>query len=143
MIRHTINFSTRNPQYVRTMKIEETGKGQYTYTLINGRGEERVVWLATRGDIHNIIVIVRSTVEVESKSELTRETEKAQKMADLYGLSYGVYKRQNGSFIAFPHSEYPYLLGKGEWVAICHTTQPVTGAERLKEEVDRFLLIWG
>ena len=71
-----------------------------------------------------------------------KELQTAQLCADLYGMTYGVYERENGSLIAFPLGDTD-LLGPGKWVAICESRSPLIGAARLKEEVDRFLLTWG
>jgi hypothetical protein len=118
----------------------------------NTYGEDYVVVLRANGE-HGVdnarvtnpamaVTRVVPTVEVYRPSPLAAEILRAQELADLYGLTYGVYSRGDGRYLAFPQGDTT-MLGDVWEVGSCISQSPIQGKERLEEEVSRFLMTWG
>lgn len=70
-----------------------------------------------------------------------------QKLSDLYGLTYYIYPTSDGTFMATPEMGWtptyePIYVACHNIVAECVTRSPLSGADRLEEEVQSFLRTW-
>jgi len=75
---------------------------------------------------------------MEGLSPLAREILRAQELADLYGLTYGVYVRESGIYIAFPVGDTS-MLGPVMKLGECESRDLVGGQRRLAEELESFM----
>lgn len=84
-----------------------------------------------------VVETVSPVRELPKLSPLALAIAQAQQLADLYGLTYGVYERQDGSFMHWPGD--PAILNPVQKIGECYPTYPIWGAARLDEEVEAFL----